>query len=117
MPTAKRVKRSAASAAKPPAETKVEQAADERPTPAEIEQEEHPFVQVARQHWLKSTKKNAKVKVKNDVLKQALWDSLEKEAFAHKPLQLLESLQTLERCAFPIKPSVYHQFKASNLYH
>lgn len=115
MPTAKRVKRSAASAAKPPAESKVEQAADERPTPAEIEQEEHPFVQVARQHWLKSTKKNAKVKVKNDVLKQALWDSLEKEAFAHKPLQLLESLQTLERCAFPMEYSLHHRFEISNV--
>lgn len=97
MPTAKRVKRSGAAAKPPPTQTP-DVPIDGRPTPAEIEEEEHPFVHLARQHWLKPTKKNTKVKVKNDVLKQAVWDALEKEAFAHKPLQLLESLQILEAC-------------------
>ena len=41
-------------------------------------------------------KKAAKVKVKNDVLKQGIWDQLEREGFAYKSLLLLESLQTLE---------------------
>lgn len=95
MPNAKRSKSSggrAAATREPPKDT-----TDGRPTPAEVEEQEHRFVQVARQHWLKPGKKTAKVKVKNDVIKQGIWDVLEQDGFSYKLLLLLESLQTLER--------------------
>lgn len=95
MPNAKRLKNSAAAKAKAPADH--EEPAGERPTPAEVEEEEHQFVQVARAHWLKPTKRSTKVKVKNDVLKQNIWEVLERDGFQHKSLVLLESLQALER--------------------
>ena len=57
-------------------------------------------MQLARQHWLKPSKKTAKVKVKNDVVKQGIWDVLEQDGFSYKLLLLLESLQTLERYGF-----------------
>lgn len=96
MPTVKRLKGSGAAKAKKPSEPQPK-SPDERPTPAEVEEEEHQFVQLARKHWLKSGKKPAKPKVKNDVLKQSIWDVLEREGFQYKSLLLLESLQTLER--------------------
>lgn len=55
------------------------------------------FASVARQHWLKITKRASKVKVKNDVLKREIWDALEKDGFQFKSLVALEGLQTLER--------------------
>ncbi|KAM3502169.1 hypothetical protein MY10362_005039 [Beauveria mimosiformis] len=94
MPNAKRLKNSAAAKAKAPGHH--EEPTGERPTPAEVEEEEHQFVQVARAHWLKTTNKKTKVKVKNDVLKQSIWEALERDGFQHKSLLLLESLQTLE---------------------
>ncbi|KAK4068225.1 uncharacterized protein Triagg1_7468 [Trichoderma aggressivum f. europaeum] len=99
MPNAKRSKSSggrAAATREPPKDT-----TDGRPTPAEVEEQEHRFVQVARQHWLKPGKKTAKVKVKNDVIKQGIWDVLEQDGFSYKPLLLLESLQTLESYLWP----------------
>jgi hypothetical protein len=61
---------------------------------------ESEFATLARQHWLKTPKKKAaKVKVKNDVLKREIWDTLEKENFPLKSLLVLEGLQTLERLA------------------
>ncbi|PHH62529.1 hypothetical protein CDD81_6915 [Ophiocordyceps australis] len=69
-------------------------------TSAELEQEEHEFVRLARKHWLHK-KRGSKVKVKNDVLKQHLWDVLEQQGFQHKSLLLLESLQTLESYLWP----------------
>lgn len=100
MPTAKRVKRSGpASRQAAPAAAPVD-ADIERPTPADVEQEEHPFVQIARQNWLKGGKKGA-VKVKNDLIKGSLWDVVEKDSFSHKPIALLESLQTLESYLWP----------------
>ncbi|KAI0191233.1 intron-binding protein aquarius [Xylaria flabelliformis] len=92
MPTAKRLKRSAKAKArdKPPA----------RPTVADLEGESE-FAQLAKQHWLKTTKGAAKVKVKNDVLKREIWDVLEKDAFAYKSLLVLEGLQTLESYLWP----------------
>ena len=93
MPTAKRLKKSGA-AAKAQAS-----AAPPNATDSEGEAE---FTQLAKQHWLKATKKNTKVKVKNDVLKKEIWDGLEKDGFPFKSLLSLESLQILERCAgFP----------------
>jgi intron-binding protein aquarius len=55
---------------------------------------EAPFAQLAQKHWLKS-KKSAKVKP--DVLKNEIWDVLEREDFAFKSLLALENLQILER--------------------
>lgn len=71
---------------------------DGRPTVADL-QGENPFAQLAKQHWLKSTKKTTKVKVKEDVLKVGIWDVLEQEKFAFKSLLVLENLQILERYA------------------
>lgn len=97
MPNAKRSRgtgagRAAATTRPPPKDT-----TDGRPTPAEVEEQEHQFVQIARKHWLKPGKKTAKVKVKNDVVKQGIWDVLEQDGFSYKLLLLLESLQTLEK--------------------
>jgi intron-binding protein aquarius len=88
MPTAKRLKSDAKAKAraKPPV----------RPTVADLEGESE-FAQLAKQHWLKASKRTTKVKVKNDVLKKGMWDVLEKDAFAYKSLLVLEGLQTLER--------------------
>ncbi|OAA44860.1 DEAD helicases superfamily protein (Aquarius) [Metarhizium rileyi] len=100
MPNAKRFKSSGtarAGKARDPAPN-VE---DDRPTPAEVEEEEHQFVQLARKNWLKPGKKAAKSKVKNDVLKQGIWDVLDHDGFQYKSLLLLESLQTLESYLWP----------------
>lgn len=78
----------------------------ERPTPADVEEEEHSFVQLARKHWLKPGKKAAQLKIKNDVLKQGIWDVLDREGFQYKSLRLLESLQALERYVRPWKRCV-----------
>ncbi|KAI0802538.1 hypothetical protein GGR55DRAFT_423690 [Xylaria sp. FL0064] len=92
MPTAKRLKSSAKAKTrdKPPA----------RPTVVDLEGESE-FAQLARQHWLKTTKRAAKVKVKNDILKKEIWDVLEKDGFAYKSLLILEGLQTLESYLWP----------------
>ncbi|KAI1432295.1 hypothetical protein GGR50DRAFT_616219 [Xylaria sp. CBS 124048] len=92
MPTAKRLKRDAKAKAheKPPA----------RPTVADLEGESE-FAQLAKRHWLKTSKRAAHAKVKNDVLKNEIWDVLEKDAFAYKSLLVLEGLQTLESYLWP----------------
>jgi intron-binding protein aquarius len=69
---------------------------DGGPTVADL-QGENPFAQLAKKHWLKSTKKTAKVKVKEDVLRSGIWEVLEKEDFTFKSLLALESLQILEK--------------------
>lgn len=97
MPNAKRQKGGSGTAKTRRTKEPAQGSEDGRPTPAEVEQEEHQFVQLARKHWLKPGKKPAKPKVKNDVLKQSIWDLLEREGFQYKTLLLLESLQTLER--------------------
>lgn len=55
------------------------------------------FAALAKQHWLKKSKRTTKVKVKNDVLKREIWDTIEKDGFQFKSLLALEGLQTLER--------------------
>lgn len=92
MPPAKRVKSSAAS--RPNAGAKG------RPSTDELEGESE-FATLARQHWLRTPKPQqaVKVKVKNDVLKREIWDTLEKEGFPLQSLLVLEGLQTLERQA------------------
>ncbi|KAK0646107.1 P-loop containing nucleoside triphosphate hydrolase protein [Cercophora newfieldiana] len=96
MPPAKRVKSSAkSSAAARPA------AGSERPTTEDVEGESE-FATLARQHWLKATKRSTTtVKVKNDVLKREIWDALEKDGFPLKSLLVLEGLQTLESYLWP----------------
>lgn len=98
MPNAKRLKGSGPAKARQPKEAGP-QAEDGRPTPAEVEEEEHEFVQLARKHWLKPGKRPARPKVKNDVLKHGIWDVLEKDGFQYRSLLLLESLQALEKYA------------------
>ncbi|KAK0723045.1 P-loop containing nucleoside triphosphate hydrolase protein [Lasiosphaeria miniovina] len=91
MPPAKRVKSSAA--ARPSANSG-------RPTTDDLEGESE-FATLARQHWLKTSKRATRVKVKNDVLKREIWDTLEKENFPLKSLLVLEGLQTLESYLWP----------------
>jgi intron-binding protein aquarius len=55
------------------------------------------FAELANKHWLKSTKKGAKVKVKPDVVKKEVWDVLEKDDFPYRCLLELENLQILEK--------------------
>ena len=69
---------------------------DARPTIADLHGDNH-FAQLAQQHWLKTTRKSAKVKVKPDVLKNEIWDVLKREDFSFKSLLLLENLQLLEK--------------------
>lgn len=88
MPPAKRVKSSA--------DSRPNAGASGRPTIGELEGESG-FATLARQHWLKTSKQPAKVKVKNDVLKREIWDALERDNFPLKSLLVLEGLQTLER--------------------
>lgn len=78
-----------------------QKAAGGRPTTADLEGETD-FAQLAKLHWLKTTKRATKVKVKNDVIKTEIWDSLEKESFAFKSLLVLEGLQLLERYGDPL---------------
>lgn len=69
---------------------------DRRPTVADL-QGDLPFAQLAKEHWLRPSKKGTKVKVKLDVLKSDIWDVLEQERFAFKSLLALENLQILEK--------------------
>ncbi|KAI1640241.1 P-loop containing nucleoside triphosphate hydrolase protein [Biscogniauxia mediterranea] len=92
MPTAKRLKGGAKS--------KAHESQAARPTVADLEGETE-FAQLAKQHWLKPTKRTTRVKVKPDVLKRDIWDVLEKDGFPYKSLLVLEGLQTLESYLWP----------------
>jgi hypothetical protein len=70
---------------------------NERPTVADLYGDSH-FASLAKQHWLKSTKKASKIKVKPDILKKEIWDVLEQDDFSYRSLLILENLQILERC-------------------
>lgn len=75
---------------------------DPPPTAADPASEgQSEFAQLAKQHWLKPSKKATKVKVKNDVLKRDIWDPLEKDKFPLSSLLALEGLQILERSDCP----------------
>ncbi|PHH84048.1 hypothetical protein CDD83_2586 [Cordyceps sp. RAO-2017] len=100
MPNAKRLKSSGFTRPRQAKETG-SQTEVGRPTPAEVEEKEHQFVQLARKHWLKPGKRTTRPKVKNEVLKQSIWDVLDKEGFQYKSLLLLESLQALESYLWP----------------
>ena len=54
----------------------------------------NPYAELARKTWLR---KDFSGKVQQKILKEELWDRLEKDGFAFTSLLLLENLQTLER--------------------
>ncbi|KAK6210148.1 intron-binding protein aquarius [Colletotrichum tabaci] len=101
MPTAKRQKKSGDAQSAPSTRSQTKATSD-RPTVADIEGESA-FAQLAKKHWLKTTrsKRAVKVKVKNDVLKHEIWDVLERDGFPYKSILTLESLQTLESYLWP----------------
>lgn len=69
-----------------------------RPTVADLSGENH-YAQLARKHWLSSTRKGTKVL--QNVVKAELWDRLEQEDFAFGSLLVLENLQLLEKYLWP----------------
>ncbi|RFU35852.1 hypothetical protein B7463_g493, partial [Scytalidium lignicola] len=73
---------------------------DGRPTIEDL-QGGSAFAQLAKKLWHKSSKKPTKVKVRPDVLKNEIWDILEKEDFAFRSLLILENLQILENYLWP----------------
>jgi len=83
-----------------------------RPTIADL-QGDGQFALLAKQHWLKSTKKVAKVKVKPDVVKKEIWDVLEREDFSYRSLLILENLQILEKSASSSEFPCYNYAKLS----
>ncbi len=91
MPPAKKLKSSRASV------PKVSVGRDASATAAAGIDEQTEFAQLAKQHWLKPSKRATKVKVKKDVIKAEIWDVLEKDGFPFRSLLALESLQVLER--------------------
>jgi intron-binding protein aquarius len=68
-----------------------------RPTITDLHGSNH-FAQVARDHWLGSTKTP---KVRPEVVKKELWDELEAVDFAYSSLLVLENLQVLELYLWP----------------
>jgi len=68
---------------------------DSRPSVSDL-QGNGPFAQLAKKYWLKSNK-SAKITVKPEVLKNEIWDVLEKEDFSYRSLLTLENLHILER--------------------
>ena len=65
-----------------------------RPTVADLHGKSH-FAQLARDCWLNPSKP---AKIKQNVIKEELWDTLEKTDFAFGSLLVLENLQLLEKC-------------------
>ncbi|CAK7266763.1 hypothetical protein SEPCBS119000_002196 [Sporothrix epigloea] len=94
MPPAKKLKSLTASKAR------ASRAAEEPPA-APIPNGDTEFMQLAKQNWLKGGKRATKVKVKNAVIKDGIWDVLEKEGFTFKSLLSLETLQILESYLWP----------------
>ena len=105
MPTAKRVKRGRAAVRTEPEAPPEAQSHTEAP-PSTDAPDESPFAKVARKNWLKPSKRTTAVKVKKEVVKGELWDTLEKENFQYKSLSALENLQTLERYGFCCRPVI-----------
>jgi len=77
------------------APSNTEASVSSRPTVDELTGDNH-FAQLARKHWLGKTKK-----VQQKVVKEDIWDHVEKEGFAYGPLLLLEQLQLLEKYLWP----------------
>ncbi|KAF2813676.1 uncharacterized protein BDZ99DRAFT_495326 [Mytilinidion resinicola] len=68
-----------------------------RPTVADLHGENH-FAQLARKHWLNPSKPT---KINQKIVKEELWDELEKTDFAFGSLLVLENLQLLEKYLWP----------------
>ena len=68
-----------------------------RPTVDDLTGDNH-YALLARKHWLGKSKPS---KVQTSVVKEELWDYVEKEGFAFGSLLLLEQLQLLERYLWP----------------
>jgi intron-binding protein aquarius len=64
-----------------------------RPTIDDLQGDNH-YADVANKYWLKTSKIG---NVKANVLKEDIWDRLEKDGFAYGSLLILENLQILER--------------------
>ncbi|KAL5412172.1 hypothetical protein PMIN06_009475 [Paraphaeosphaeria minitans] len=71
--------------------------ASARPTVADLQGDNH-FALVARKNWLTAKKPP---KARHEVIKEELWDELEKVDFAYSSLLVLENLQLLERYLWP----------------
>ena len=69
-----------------------------RPTIDDLTGNDNLYAPLARKHWLTKSKPP---KVQAKVVKEGLWDPLEKEDFAFTSLLLLEQLQLLERYLWP----------------
>ena len=69
-----------------------------RPTIDDLTGDDNLYAPLARKHWLTKSKPP---KVQAKVVKEGLWDPLEKEDFAFTSLLLLEQLQLLERYLWP----------------
>lgn len=84
------------------------QAADSKSAVIDVQGDsDNAFAQLAQKHWLKSSKKTAKVKVKPDVLKKEIWDVLQQDDFAFRSLLALENLQVLEKYYPSAKASAF----------
>ncbi|KAK1141393.1 hypothetical protein N8T08_009065 [Aspergillus melleus] len=80
---------------------------DSRPT-AEDFREDSPWVQLAKTHWLETSKIR---KAKPDTIKKDIWDPLEAENFSLHSLLALENLNILEKFLWPTyseEASNYH---------
>jgi intron-binding protein aquarius len=68
-----------------------------RPTVADLHGE-NPFAQVARDNW---TNSQGPPKIRQTVVKDDLWDPLERDGFPYMTLLILENLQLLEKYLWP----------------
>lgn len=66
---------------------------DVRPTVNDL-QEDNQWVNLARTYWLNTSNLR---KVKPEVIKNDIWESLESEGFALRSLLILENLHILEK--------------------
>lgn len=66
---------------------------DGRPDVNDLEGDNE-WTQLAHKHWRTPVKSR---KVKNEVIKNDIWDSLENEGFPFRTLLVLENLQLLEK--------------------
>ena len=66
---------------------------ESRPTVADLHGDNH-YARLARENWSAAPRQ---AKFRQDILKNGLWDPLEKEEFAYRSLLILENLQALEK--------------------
>lgn len=66
---------------------------DVRPTVNDF-QDENPWVSLAKAHWLKASKAR---KARPELVKNEIWDPLQRDGFPLHSLLILENLHILER--------------------